>query len=540
MIELSGNQTIMKTGLHPPRRHASAMAALLALLAAGTWSAARAVPVPRPAAHGGAHAGIEAPGGKVLNAADARFLLDRTGYAPDPRETAQYVGLTRAQAVDRLLATTREVAVTPLPAWFDEPIPTPQERRAWTPEDRKAARITRNRRYQEARAWWVEEMLHTPSPLTERMTLFWHNHFVSGQDKVPWPQTMLAQNLLLRRDALGNFGVMLHEIAKDPAMLQYLDGASNRKGHPNENFAREAMELFTLGEGRYTQKDVTEAARAYTGWGLDGQAQFVWRPGAHDDGVKTVLGKTGDFDGDQMLDLLLARPETANLVAAKLWREFISDTPDPRQVAALADIFRSRDYDIRAVLHAMFLSKAFWNQEGRGTLTRSPVDFVIGTVRAFDIGYGSPQPLAATLNQLGQNLFEPPDVKGWRGGQTWINSSTLLARERFVEAILRAAGERPASRMMRPAPRPDAQAAAMPAAFRPNAHPRLADKGPRFDPARWFAEQHASGTGVPDAAARKRIEQAVLATHPAEPVAPGDDGLDLLEALLADPAYQLK
>jgi len=540
MVELSGIQTTMKTGLPPNRRLAAVPAALLAILLIAASTATRATPAPRPAAHAGTPAGAEAPGNKVLTSADARFLLDRTGFAPDPRETAQYVGLTRAQAVDRLLATTREVAVTPLPAWFDEPLPTPQERKAWTPEDRKAAQMTRNERYRQARAWWVMEMLHTPSPLTERMTLFWHNHFVSGQDKVPWPQTMLAQNLLLRRDALGNFGVMLHDVAKDPAMLQYLDGASNRKGHPNENFAREVMELFTLGEGHYTQKDVTEAARAYTGWGLDGQAQFVWRPGAHDNGVKTVFGKTGDFDGDQMLDLLLARPETANFVTAKLWREFISGTPDPKQVAAMANALRSHDYDIRTVLRAMFLSKAFWNQEHKGTLTRSPVDFVIGTVRAFDIGYGSPQPLVATLNQLGQNLFAPPDVKGWRGGQTWINSSTLLARERFVEAILRSAGEGPANRTMQPAPRPGAQAATMSAAFKPNAHPRLADKGPHFDPARWFAQEHALGNAVPDAATRRRIEQAVLATRPAEPISPDVDGLDLLQALLADAAYQLK
>lgn len=530
----------MKTDLHLAGRLASAQAALLAVLIGAAGTAVSAAPAPRAAAHPSTLTGIEASGNRILDSADARFLLDRTGYAPDPRETAQYVGLTRAQAVDRLLATTREVAVTPLPAWFDEPIPTPRERKSWTPEDKKAAQMTRNRRYREARAWWVAEMLHTPSPLTERMTLFWHNHFVSGQDKVPWPQTMLAQNLLLRRDALGNFGVMLHDIAKDPAMLQYLDGASNRKGHPNENFAREVMELFTLGEGRYTQKDVTEAARAYTGWSLDGQAQFVWRPGMHDNGVKTVFGKRGDFDGDQMLDLLLARPETANFVTAKLWREFISDTPDTGQVAVMAAAFRSRDYDIRTVLRAMFLSKAFWSQEHKGTLTRSPVDFVIGTVRAFDIGYDSPQPLVAALNRLGQNLYAPPDVKGWRGGQTWINSSTLLARERFVEGILRSAGEGPGSRTMRPSPRPGAQAATMSAAFATNAHPRLADKGPRFDPARWFAQEHASGTAVPDAATRKRIEQAVLATRPAEPVPPNVDGLDLLQALLADPAYQLK
>lgn len=541
MVELSGIQTTMKTGSYLTRWLASAVAVLLA---AGPWAGTRAAPPSRPAARIGTLARVEAPAGKILDSADARFLLDRTGYAPDPREAAQYVGLTRAQAVDRLLSTTREVAVTPLPAWFDAPIPSPQERRAWTDEEKKAAQAERKQRYKQARAWWIREMLDTPSPLTERMTMFWHNHFVSGQDKVPWPQTMLAQNLLLRREALGNFGVMLHDIAKDPAMLQYLDGASNRKGHPNENFAREVMELFTLGEGHYTQKDVTEAARAYTGWGMDGQAHFVWRPRAHDGGLKTVFGKTANLDGDQMLDLLLARPETANFITAKLWREFISDTPDPAQAAVMAQVFRSRDYDIRSVLRVMFLSKAFWSQEGRGTLTRSPVDFVIGTLRSLDVGCDAPQRLANVLTNLGQNLYEPPDVKGWRGGRTWINSSTLLGRERFVEAVLRSAGEGPAHGMMRPARHPaaypGAQAIPMPVAFKPpSAPPRPAGDGLHFDSARWFAQEHASAAGIPDAAARGRIVRAVLATRPAEPIPTDDDGLDLLETLLTDPAYQL-
>ncbi|WP_258402010.1 DUF1800 domain-containing protein, partial [Burkholderia multivorans] len=173
----------------------------------------------------------------------------------------------------------------------------------------------------------------TPSPLTERMTLFWHGHFTSGQDKVPYPQTMAAQNALFRREALGNFGTLLHAVAKDPAMLQYLDGASNRNGRPNENFAREVMELFTLGEGHYTQRDVTEAARAMTGWTVDPDTlRFVVRTDWHDAGDKTILGETGPFDGDAFLDILLKQRETARFVAANLWREFVSDTPDAREL----------------------------------------------------------------------------------------------------------------------------------------------------------------------------------------------------------------
>ncbi len=207
--------------------------------------------------------------------------------------------------------------------------------------------------------------------------------------------------MLLRRDALGNFGELLHDVAKDPAMLQYLDGASNRKGKPNENFAREVMELFTLGEGHYTQRDVSEAARAYTGWSLDPDTQaYVWRANQHDDGDKTVLGQTGPFDGDQVLDILLARPETATFVTTKLWREFVSDTPDPARIAPIAAQFRASHYDIKVALRGLFLSDAFWDDDDRGVLVKSPAEFVVGTLRAFDIGYDNTAPFAAQMRTL--------------------------------------------------------------------------------------------------------------------------------------------
>jgi uncharacterized protein (DUF1800 family) len=198
-------------------------------------------------------------------------------------------------------------------------------------------------------------MLTTRSPLTERMTLFWHKHFPSGEDKVHYPQLMFRQNALLRRDALGNFGDLLHAVSKDPAMLQYLDAAGSRKGRPNENFAREVMELFTLGEGHYSQRDVTEAARAYTGWTLDRNTlAYQFNPKIHDDGDKTVLGQMGAFDGDQVLDILLAQPETATFITTGLWREFVSETPDPTQIAPIAERFRASHYDIKTALRGLF------------------------------------------------------------------------------------------------------------------------------------------------------------------------------------------
>jgi uncharacterized protein (DUF1800 family) len=185
-------------------------------------------------------------------------------------------------------------------------------------EERKLALRAQAENGAELRSWWLTEMLTTRSPLTEKMVLFWHNHFVSSLQKVRSPVLMYRQNLLLRKHALGYFGDMLHEVSKDPAMVVYLDNASNRKAQPNENFAREVMELFTLGEGNYVEHDIKEAARAFTGWSIDlDTGQFLSRPLIHDDGVKTVLGRSGNFDGDAVLDILLAQPQTAEFIVRK-------------------------------------------------------------------------------------------------------------------------------------------------------------------------------------------------------------------------------
>jgi uncharacterized protein (DUF1800 family) len=242
---------------------------------------------------------------------DARHLLSRTGFGATPAEVETYSRLTREQAADRVVAGAVKSAVTAPPAWTAEPF-RPRGYRGMNAEERKVARRDMNEKAFELQAWWLREMLVTPSPLTEKMTLFWHNHFVSSQRKVQSPQLMYGQNAVLRKHALGNFGELLHAASRDPAMVIYLDSASNRKGSPNENFAREVMELFTLGEGHYAERDIKEAARAFTGWGIEpATGEFVFRAAAHDDGEKTVLGRTGKFGGDEVLDILLAQPQTA-------------------------------------------------------------------------------------------------------------------------------------------------------------------------------------------------------------------------------------
>ena len=263
---------------------------------------------------------------------DARHLLARTGFGPTSAEVREYAALSRDEAIDHLLAGVRATPVTPAPPWTAETGPLrPTPAATATVDERKAFQQEQTRRGLEMRGWWVQEMLATPSPLTERMTLFWHNHFVSSQQKVRVARLMYAQNAIFRANALGNFGTLLQVASKDPAMVVYLDSVQNRKGTPNENFAREVMELFTLGQGHYGEQDIKEAARAFTGWSIDRDTgAFVFRPRLHDDGEKTILGSTGRFDGDAVLDLLLARPETAEFVVGKLWVEFVSPTPDRR------------------------------------------------------------------------------------------------------------------------------------------------------------------------------------------------------------------
>ncbi len=228
---------------------------------------------------------------------------------------------------------------------------------------------------------------------TEKMTLFWHNHFATSQKKVRYPQLMYRQNVLFRRHGLGNFATMLREVARDPAMIVFLDSATNRKGQPNENFARELMELFTLGEGHYSERDVKEAARAFTGWSIEPETgEFRFQRFQHDGGVKTVLSNTGNLNGDDVLDILLAHPRTAEFITEKLWREFVSPEPEADEVKRLARAFRQSGYDISALMRELMTLNAFYASENRAALIKSPVELMVGTMKLFDIEFKNPRP----------------------------------------------------------------------------------------------------------------------------------------------------
>ncbi len=295
------------------------------------------------------------------------------------------------------------------------------------------------------RGWWLYCMLQSGHPLREKLTLFWHNHFATSIVKVQSANLMFRQNCLLREHALGRFGPMLQAVSRDGAMLVWLDSNSNVKGRPNENYARELMELFSLGVGNYTEKDVREAARAFTGWRALGPG-FRFNPRLHDDGPKTVLGKTGNWDGGDIVRIALEQPAAARFLIRKLYRFYVSEraAPPDTLIEPLCESFRRSDYDIAALVRTILASRHFYSVHAFRQRIKSPVEFVLGAVLAAYHRYGEEEPdfrpvpqqmLLGVLGELGQTLFAPPNVKGWPGGKVWLNTLTLLARTNFAESL---------------------------------------------------------------------------------------------------------
>ncbi|QDS96534.1 hypothetical protein FF011L_53460 [Roseimaritima multifibrata] len=285
-------------------------------------------------------------------------------------------------------------------------------------------------------AAWVYRLLYTPNQVLEKLTLFWHGHFATGAEKVKDARMMWNQNQLLREHALGNFGDLAMKISHDPAMLIYLDSAINRKAHPNENFARELMELFCLGEGNYSEKDVLELARCFTGWEIKNK-KFRKNRYQHDSKEKSVLGQSGNFDGEDGVRIVLEQPAAPKFIARKLYRFFVCDEPRPTDamLQPLADLLREHDFEVAPVIARILGSNIFYSTNSVGRKIKSPVELVIGTLRCLNATTNT-QRVAKGLRNIGQGLFYPPNVKGWDGGRAWINSSTLLGRANLVADIL--------------------------------------------------------------------------------------------------------
>ena len=287
------------------------------------------------------------------------------------------------------------------------------------------------------KAWWVYRMLVTPDPLGERLTLMWHNHFATSDRKVQDLALMREQNELLRRHARGSFTDLLSSVVKHPAMLLWLDADSNRKGHPNENLARELMELFTLGVGHYTEEDVKEAARALTGWTVK-HREFGDAAAYHDDGEKTVLGRRGPWRGDDLVAILVDQPATAMRLARRVCEPLMGEgVVDDRAIGELATGLRQHKLDVGWAVETVLRSAAFFAAGNIGNRVLGPAEYVVGAVRALEIVEPPPSTmvLAEWMDAMGQELFEPPNVFGWAGGRSWLNSRSLIARSNFAQGL---------------------------------------------------------------------------------------------------------
>jgi uncharacterized protein (DUF1800 family) len=382
------------------------------------------------------------------NKAAAAHLLNRAGFGGSPREIKSLHHLGMEGAVSWLVDYDKIPDTTPAPDWA-APQPDPQyfgfdqAYRDAGPDESAKRELGREKNAMEGaqmtylRYWWLRRMALGPRPFQEKMTLFWHGHFATSFEKIRNPYFLWLQNETLRRGATGNFNQLLTAVAQDPAMLQYLDGAQSRKGKPNENFAREVMELFALGEGHYTEQDIQQAARAYTGWGLDkDRIHYEYHPNNHDDGPKTVFGQTGNFNGQDVLNMICAKPECAQFISAKLWRFFVQDEPPAPIVAALADEFRAHDMNIKHLMGVMFRSREFYAPDVVRAQIKSPVQWLIAATHQLEAPLPTQAMSLVMLLQLGQELFQPPNVKGWDGGIAWITTTNLLDRYNFAAALV--------------------------------------------------------------------------------------------------------
>lgn len=398
--------------------------------------------------------------------ARARHLLDRAGFGGTPAEVGRLAAMIPEDAVDWLInyhaMDNSHVRPFDESGIFDPGMEALPHSRAetvkWARENGHALGVHAkpggdrplqyvvNKFFYYIRAdrleahrlgqYWAYRMLVTNRPLEEKLALFWHGHFATSDDKVRDYRKIAQQLETFRRMGTGPFRDLALAIAKDPAMLVYLDAGENVKGNPNENFAREVLELFTLGIGNYTETDIREAARAFTGWTNDGLA-FHINPEDHDTGAKTFLGRTGHFDGEDIIDIVMEARATSEFIGGKLYRYFVNDNPEPQVLTEVAAIFRAGDHDVGNLLRTLFLSRDFYSRASTGRMIKAPVELLVSTYRKLGLTEipGIPD-FNATTDALGQKLLYPPNVAGWAGGRSWVTPATLVERGNFARDLL--------------------------------------------------------------------------------------------------------
>jgi uncharacterized protein (DUF1800 family) len=375
----------------------------------------------------------------------AAHLLNRAAFGGTPVDigAARKKGL--AAMVRELVDVKSDAANVPPPAWEHPRNIRAQRMEAKAAKDQgqkfkekaREVRLMESENILDLRRWWLERMMTGPAPLLEKMTLFWHGHFATGVEKVKDAYWMWLQNDMLRSNALGNFATLVKKMSRDPAMMIYLDLQQSRKEHPNENWARELMELFTVGIGNYSEQDIRESARVFTGYRIDMTTQqFRFAPMQHDHGPKNFMGRTGALNGDEIIDILVDKPACEQFLGRKLWRFFVEDELSPQIVDAIASTIRAHNYEVRPVLHEIFSSAEFYSDRVMRTQIKSPIQYLIQTSKLLETQLPSPIVVQNAMRQMGQILFAPPNVKGWDGGKAWISTSTLLFRYNFASYLI--------------------------------------------------------------------------------------------------------
>ena len=373
----------------------------------------------------------------ITNQLKNQHLMWRAGFGPAASQLAQLKTLTPQQLFKAL-----QQASAKSPALLDSTddylkglfkgIQEEGMRQMLDKEERRNLQQQTRQAVKGLNLLWLDEMVDSSAQLREKMAFFWHGHFASRNLNVFYQQQMLH---VIRQHALGSFRELLHGVSKSAAMLNFLNAQQNRKDHPNENFAREVMELFTLGRGNYTENDIKEAARAFTGWGANLQGEFVFRRFQHDAGTKTVLRNTGNFVGEDVLNILLEQKATAKFITQKIYRFFVNENADKANVDWLADRFYKSDYHIGKLMEDIFTSDWFYDEKNIGAKIKSPIELIAGIRRMLPMEIENADAQLLVQRLLGQMLFYPPNVAGWPGGKTWIDSSTLMFRLRLPQLI---------------------------------------------------------------------------------------------------------
>ena len=366
-----------------------------------------------------------------------QHLYRRIGFGISPKTLTKLSKKSKKDVIDSLLQVSKNM--TPLEVDTSEiknifsgnmmmSSKLDQETR------RKIQKISRKKQI-ELNVVWIDRLTNSSEILREKMTLFWANHFVCKDNSITYIQQF---NNTLRKHALGDFRDFVNAVSKEAAMTKYLNTKQNKKQKPNENFARELMELFTLGVGHYSEEDIQESAKAFTGYSHNLQGEFNFRKRAHHEGDKTFFGKTGNFTGEDIIAIILEQKQCAKYICGKIYRYFVNDTMDENHVNAMADVFY-KDYNIENVMRYMLMSNWFYDEKNIGTKIKSPIEFLVGLSNTIPTKFKKPKQLLNVQRLLGQVLLNPPNVAGWKGGRNWIDSNTIVLRLKLPSLLLNSA-----------------------------------------------------------------------------------------------------